>query len=296
MRFIALVVPAGVAAGLGALALMELLHFVEHTAWSYRTGDFLHGVERTSSGHRLLVLSLAGVLAGCGALGLRRLFRVRDADTAKTIWISFGRLPLWPTLSRAVLSITTVGLGASLGREAAPQQAGAALASRLSDRAGRGDGERRLLVACGASAGWAAVYNVPLGGALFAVEVLLGSLTLAVVLPAMAAALIATAIAGVALPIAPTYHIPSYPLLAPEVVWAALVGPLAGLASVLWVRWIAAANARRPDGWRLAIMPVAVFVTLGALAIPYPQLLGNGKDVVQLAFVGSIGVASSRRC
>ena len=46
----------------------------------------------------------------------------------------------------------------------------------------------------------AAVYNVPLGGALFALEVLLGTLALPLVLPALATSLIATAVAWIALP------------------------------------------------------------------------------------------------
>jgi hypothetical protein len=87
---------------------------------------------------------------------------------------------------------------------------GAAVASALSDWARLPDWQRRLLVACGAGAGMAAVYNVPLGGALFALEVLLGTLTLPLVLPALATSLIATAIAWIALPTAPTYTIPTY--------------------------------------------------------------------------------------
>jgi H+/Cl- antiporter ClcA len=63
----------------------------------------------------------------------------------------------------------------------------------------------------------AAVYNVPLGGALFALEVLLGALTLPLVLPALATTLIATSVAWVALPTAPTYLIPSYHVHASEV-------------------------------------------------------------------------------
>ena len=45
--------------------------------------------------------------------------------------------------------------------------------------------QRRLLVAAGAGAGFAAVYNVPLGGALLALEVMLGTLALPLVLPAL---------------------------------------------------------------------------------------------------------------
>src|SRR5581483_4291223 len=129
-------------------------------------------------------------------------------------------------------------LGASLGREAAPQLTGAAWASTISDWAKLPDWQRRLLVACGAGAGMAAVYNVPLGGALFALEVLLGTLTLPLVLPALATALTATAVAWIALPHAPTYDVPHYEIHASQVVWALLVGPLAGLAALLWIRLV----------------------------------------------------------
>ena len=113
------------------------------------------------------------------------------------------------------------------------------MASRISEWAGLPRAQRRLLVACGAGAGMAAVYNLPLGGALFALEVLLGTVTLPLVLPALATSVIATAVAWIYLPIRPTYIIPTYGVTAAQVVWAVLVGPLAGLAAVGWVRLVA---------------------------------------------------------
>ena len=74
-------------------------------------------------------------------------------------------------------------MGVSLGREGAPKQTGAVLANLLSDRAQLTDEQRRLLVACGAGAGMSAAYGVPLGGALFALEVLRGMLALRLVWP-----------------------------------------------------------------------------------------------------------------
>ena len=76
-------------------------------------------------------------------------------------------------------------MGVSLGREAGPQLAGAAFASQVSEWAKLPVWQRRLLVASGAGAGFAAVYNVPLGGALLALEVFLGTLVLPLVLPAL---------------------------------------------------------------------------------------------------------------
>jgi CIC family chloride channel protein len=294
VRFWSLVVLVGVAAGLAGAALMELLKAVQYLAWSYPAGDaleaetFLSTVARTSSAHRVLVLAIGGVVAGGGAILLAR--RAATHDVSEAIWLRAARLPFTATLMRAVHTIVIVGLGASLGREAAPQQMGAAAASALGDWARLPEWQRRLLMACGAGAGMAAVYNVPLGGALFALEVLLGTLTLPLVLPALATSLIATAVAWIALPNHPTYEIPSYPLSASQIAWAILVGPIAGLAAVAWIRLVTAAHALRPAGWRRFAAPVLVFSALGALAIAYPQLLGNGRNVVQLALVARLGV------
>jgi CIC family chloride channel protein len=293
-RFWVLVALIGVGAGLGGALLMELLRGVQHLAWSYHGGaaiegeSFLEAVEHTSAARRVLVLALGGVVAGGGAMLLARW--ASTGEVSEAIWLRNGRLPLIGSLARAVQSIVIVGLGASLGREAAPQQTGAAIASALSDWARLPDWQRRLLVACGAGAGMAAVYNVPLGGALFALEVMLGTLTLPLVLPALATALIATAVAWVALPTHPTYTIPSYGVNGSQIVWAAIVGPLAGLAAVAYIRLIARAHALRPTGLTRMTAPVLVFTALGAVAIAYPQVLGNGRNVVQLAFTARLSV------
>jgi CIC family chloride channel protein len=287
-RFWLLVVLIGLAAGLGGAALIELLRAVQHLAWSYHSGDFLDAVERTSSTRRVLVPLVGGVVAGAGTMLLAR---HSPGEVSEAIWLRGARVPLLASVARAIHSIVIVALGASLGREAAPQQVGAAVASSLSEWAKLPDWQRRLLVACGAGAGMAAVYNVPLGGALFALEVLLGTLTLPLVLPALATSLIATATAWIALPTAPTYTIPTYPVHASQIVWAIILGPIAGLAAIAWIWLIGRAHAMRPSGWMRLVAPVVVFTALGALAIAYPQLLGNGKPVVQLALVAKLSVA-----
>jgi H+/Cl- antiporter ClcA len=189
-----------------------------------------------------------------------------------------------------VLSIAVVAFGASLGREAAPQLAGGAFASSLCDWLAVPRWQRRLLVACGAGAGMAAVYNVPLGGALFALEVLLGTVTLPLVLPALATSAIATGVAWIALPTTATYLVPDRLVSGSEVVWALVIGPLAGLASVAWVRLVARAHQLRPTGRQRLVVPVLVLGTLGVVSIAYPELLGNGMDTVQLAILGQLAV------
>ena len=286
-RFWALVFLVGVGTGLGAAALMELLRAIQHLAWNYSSGPFLAAATRDSGARRLIVLTIGGSFAGITGLALARR---SSRDVPESIWLRGARLPLLASLARAVQSIVVVALGASLGREAAPQQTGAALASSLSERVGLPEWQRRLLVACGAGAGMAAVYNVPLGGALFALEVLMGSLTLPLVLPALATTLTATAVAWIALPHVPTYTIPHYEVHASQVVWAAIIGPIAGLLAVVYVRVIARASLLRPTHPAARLLaPLLVFGALGLLALQYPQLLGNGKNVVQLAFAAELG-------
>ncbi len=95
-------------------------------------------------------------------------------------------MPILTTAVHAVLQILTVALGSPLGREVAPREIGAIFAGWLAHRAGLSVREQQVMVACGAGAGLAAVYNVPLGGALFVLEVLLGTFSLDVVIPAVA--------------------------------------------------------------------------------------------------------------
>jgi H+/Cl- antiporter ClcA len=187
-----------------------------------------------------------------------------------------------------LLSVIIVGMGTALGREGAPKQAGAVIANFFSDKARLSEEQRRLLVACGAGAGMAAAYGVPLGGALFALEVMRGVLALRYVLPALFASVVATAVSWLALPDAPTYLIPAFPSSISSVVWALLVGPIAGVVSVGYVRAVTWADRNKPEGWRRLASPVLVLGLLGAVSIPFPQVLGNGKDISQLAFTNEV--------
>lgn len=289
-RLWVLVAATGVLAGLAGSALMLLLEATSALAYGHRSGDLLTAVEEAGPGRRVLVLAAAGVLAGAGWWLLARWTGPGGSEVSTALWRDRGRLPMRRSLGTAFLSTVIVGMGASLGREAAPRLAGAALASRLSDRAGIDTAHRRLLAACGAGAGMACVYNVPLGGALLTLEVMLGVLSLRLALPALAACCIATGVSWIVLPTGPTYQLPEVPLSGSLTVFALVIGPLAGLAAVGWVRMIRVAHRHRPTGRGLLIAPTLVFTGVGLLAIPYPELLGNGKDIVDLALGAQLAV------
>jgi H+/Cl- antiporter ClcA len=274
----------GIGTGLAAAALTRLLEMVQRLCWGGSGTDLLVSAGRAGVVQHLLVLLGAGVVTGAGQVLLRRLASGNGIDTTEAIWFHGGRMPALRALGSAILSVVVVGMGVSLGREGAPKQAGAVLANALSDRGGLSDEQRRLLVACGAGAGMAAAYGVPLGGALFSLEVMRGALALRTVLPALVSATVATAVSWLVLPDAPTYPIPGYSSSLSAIAWAILVGPIAGLASVGWVRLVRWADRHRPTGTQRVVAPILGLGALGIASIWLPELLGNGKDVSLMVF------------
>lgn len=290
LRFWLAVCLIGVSTGLAAAALTRLLELVQRIVWHGSGTNILDAASHAGAMRHILVLLAAGALTGIGQFLLKQLSSGNGIDTTAAIWFYAGRMPALRTLGSAVLSIFAVGMGASMGREGAPKQAGAVFANLFSDAEHLSDEQRRLLVACGAGAGMGAAYGVPLGGALFALEVMRGKLALRFVLPALLASLIATGISWLALPNAPTYNIPSFPLSASVVVWVILAAPIFAFGSILYVRLVRWADKGKPRGWQRFIAPTLVLALLGLVSIRFPQLLGNGKDLSQLLFTGQVEI------
>ncbi|MGA9390900.1 MAG: chloride channel protein [Candidatus Sulfotelmatobacter sp.] len=287
-RFWLAIVLTGAGTGLGAAGLTRLLELIQRVAWNGSATNILEAAQHASATRHLVVLLCGGILTGIGQLLLKQLPSGNGIETTAAIWLYAGRMPALRTLGSAVLSIFAVGMGASLGREGAPKQAGAVFANFFSDKGSLSDEQRRLLVSCGAGAGMGAAYGVPLGGALFAIEVMRGKLALRYVLPALFASMIATGVSWIALPNAPTYNIPSYSTSGSVIVWALLAGPIAGLASVGYVRLIRWAYQNKPKGWQRVIAPIIALGLVGVVSIWFPQILGNGKDLSQLLFTNQV--------
>ncbi len=281
----------GAGTGVAAAALTRLLEWVQRIMWGGTGTNLLEVAGQARAWRHILVLLGAGAVTGAGQIILRRLSSGNGIDTTAAIWFYAGRMPAWRTLGSALLSVILVGMGVSLGREGAPKQAGAVFANFFSDRVRLSDEQRRLLVACGAGAGMSAAYGVPLGGALFSLEVMRGMLALRYVLPALFASLVATAVSWIALPDAPTYLIPAYASSTSCLVWALIAGPIAGLVSVGYVRAITWADRHRPEGWHRLVRPFLGLGLLGVVSIWFPQLLGNGRDISQLTFTNQVAPA-----
>ncbi|MCG3146857.1 MAG: Chloride/fluoride channel protein [Verrucomicrobiae bacterium] len=108
-----------------------------------------------------------------------------------------GRIPLAVVPVKLVATVITLAGGGSAGKEGPCAQIGAGIASGLASLGRIRDVDRRKLVICGVSAGYAAVFGTPIAGALFGVEVLfLGQILYDVLLPSFVAGITAYHVAS----------------------------------------------------------------------------------------------------
>ena len=287
----------GIASGIGGMLSALLLKFIQHLAYGYSPFElvsnetFLQGVSDSSPLRRVLVLSICGLVAG---FGWYTLFRYGQPLVGVTKALR-DTIPLPPvsTFMHALLQLITIALGSPLGREAAPREIGAVFAQWLSDKAGLSRQDTHIMLACGAGAGFAAVYNVPLGGALFTLEVLWGNFHWSALIPAFATAAIATVISWIGLGNETQYVMASYTINNHVILWSALCGPVFGLGAYWFIQLTNRARRHPSKNWRLPMSCFINYLMIGCLAIYFPALLGNGKSPARLEFANEMSIGLS---
>ncbi|AFM18666.1 chloride channel protein EriC [Mycolicibacterium chubuense NBB4] len=280
MEFGCAILVIGLLAGLAGAATTLVLHGVEHATYHYTLGTLLSGVESSTHLRRAVGPMLGGALAGCGWWLLHRRYQV--PALSETI---AGRRPV-PRLVMTVdagLQVLLVGSGASLGREGAPRQLAAAWGDLGTSRLTLTEQDRRILLACAAGAGLAAVYSVPLGGALFATRILLGTWHPRAVGTALITSSLAVAVA------APVTHL-EHPLVWPDARLSPLLGflalalaPLAAAVGLVFDRVSTAARRRAAHSWAVIPAIAAAGLATGVCSIWLPELPGNGRSVLQVS-------------
>ncbi len=272
----------GVIAGLVGLACKHILHWIQALAWDMHGGTLLEAASAVSPTRRVLVLTLGGLI---GALSWFLLFRRNKAITSVSAAVGGTPMPPLRATWHALTQISSSSLGASVGREVAPREMAAALRGRAADRLRLTPEDRRIIVACGAGAGLAAVYSIPLSGAIYTLEILLVSRSARAVAPAFCTSAIAVLIStGFTRP-APFYTVPTLtPSLSLTVFARAhrarCSGPPGGRSS----RPSRASGPTRPRDWRSSSLCPSPRSLVGLIAVWMPSVLGNGQASAQTQF------------
>jgi chloride channel protein, CIC family len=145
--------------------------------------------------------------------------------------------------AKSFASALAIGSGAAVGREGPIIQIGSAMGSTLGQVIAMPIAQRITLVAAGAGAGIAATFNTPIGGVLFATELMLPEVSVNTFLPVALATGTATMIGRLFFGAHPAFAVPAQlmamtnePVSAVTLACYAVLGAIAGVAAALFVR------------------------------------------------------------
>lgn len=192
--------------------------------------------------------------------------------------------------AKAVASAICIGSGGSAGREGPIVQIGSALGSTIGQYLRLSEDRIKILVGCGAAAGISSVFNAPIAGVMFSVEVILGDFTIATFSPVLVSSVVASVLTRSVLGNHPAFEIPGYSLVSAwEIPLYMLLGVILGAAAVLFTRTLdvfedAFERLRMPD----MLKPALGGLLLGSVAIFFPQILADGYDTIRLSLNGQI--------
>ncbi len=149
---------------------------------------------------------------------------------------------------KSLASALSIGTGAAVGREGPIIQIGSAIGSTLGQIVTMAPWQRITLVAAGAGAGIAATFNTPIGGVMFAIELMMPELSARTFLPVALATGTATFIGRIFFGIYPAFAIPDAllasraPASLNSLLLYALLGALIGLAGAAFIRGLSFAE------------------------------------------------------
>lgn len=183
----------GLVTGLGAFGFSELVKLVEGLYFE-RFGDVLKAADLY-----WVVLPLLPMTGGL-LVGLITYYFAPEAEghgvpeVMDAMARKGGRIRPRVAGAKAVASALTIGSGGSAGTEGPIIQIGAAIGSGLGQWLRCNLNDIRVLIGCGAAAGIAAIFNAPIAGVLFAVEVLLRDVSLRSFVPIIIASVLSTTV------------------------------------------------------------------------------------------------------
>lgn len=264
----------GVVTGALAAALIGLVRLVEQVAFG--------------AGVSTLELVLVPTAGAAVVWGLSRLapevLGSGIVTTIEAVVLRGGRLRARSSLVQLAATGVALGTGTSGGREAPIVLLGGSIGSTIARPFGLSEEQVRSLVAAGAAAGIGAAFNAPIGGMLFAIEVIVGGLRSrslqVIVVSSVAGSVVARELVGEGLIYAPAIE---YEVADPRLLLLhLLVGVAAGLLAIGLVRGTTLAR-RAFDPLRESLGDLGALMlgglVVGLVAILVPEVLGAGEQL-----------------
>ena len=247
----------------------------------------LSAIEKLDPYTALTVPMLGGLVFGVALVVAARWRPVREVDAIEANALHGGRMSLIGSMSVALQTVWSSGVGASVGLEAGYTQLGSGVASWIGRAFRLRRRDLRTLVGCGSAGAIAGAFGAPIAGAFYAFELIIGSYSAANLAPVGVAALVGYLVANLfepsSLGIGTLYvsHVTGEDLAIASAV--GLTGAAAGIAIMRSVALCETVLNRLhlPSFLRPAVGGLIV----GLLGWISPQVLSSGHGAIQITAV-----------
>jgi CIC family chloride channel protein len=274
--------------------------FLGHLSFAYDASHF------TPAAPWGVFVILVPVVGGLGVTWLVSTFAPEARghgvpEVMDAIYYKRGAIRPVVAVVKSLASALAIGSGAAVGREGPIIQIGSALGSTLGQVVRMTAGQRITLVAAGAGAGIAATFNTPIGGVLFATELMMPEISVNTFLPVAIATGTATFIGRLFFGAAPAFFVPAQLGAIPNQLGSAftlllyaLLGAVTGAAAALLIRalhWAEDGFDRIPGRyWRhtLGMLIVGVMIYLLFRYAGHYYVEGVGYATIQATLYGQL--------
>lgn len=283
------VILQGIVSGLSGIFLHYLLEMIEGIAFGqseHHSGFLTDGVSSSRIGLSLIIVGLGSSLVWYFLQKRSKIYSIKAQMKDET---SQYKLHFLRQLFHSTWQIIAVGGGAPIGKEAAPREIGTLFAEPIGKKCFLSKKDQIFLLACGAGAGLAAVYQVPLTSVFFVFETLGIALSIKRFVLVGLTTYVSTYIAGWVISDQALYQIPAITWSLKQIWIIPLL--LLFLTPPAWLfgRLSKAASSNRIKDKRVLLTLPTAFLFLIGLASYFPHLLGNGRMMAQEVLNGSNG-------
>jgi len=237
IRVAVLAVIVGVAAGFGAVVFRDFIAFVHNLSFLGRFSLVYDATRHTPASHMGMWIILVPVAGALVVAFLVSKFAPEARghgvpEVMDAMYYKRGVIRPLVGAIKAVASSISIGTGGAVGREGPIIQIGASFGSSLSQWLGLKQWQRMTLIACGAAGGIAATFNTPIGGVLFAIELIMPEISMRTLVPVALATGTATAIGREFFGDHPSFWIPHLTVVSSSVLspWSIIAYLVYGLA------------------------------------------------------------------
>ncbi|MGE4318914.1 MAG: chloride channel protein [Deferribacterales bacterium] len=281
LYMISIAVVVGVATGYGNIVFRFLIGFFQNIFYGSKSEFLLVTLKETPDYKILLIPALGGLLVGLSSLIFKFAKGHGVPDVIKAIALNRSISPSI-ALVKSVTSAITLGSGGSAGREGPVVQIGAAIGSGVGKVFKFSSERMKTVVACGAAGGLAATFNAPIGGAMFAAEVLLGEFGLKTFSPIIISSVIATVVSRAYFGDNVTFEAPIYELRSiMELPLYAVLGILCAVIGAVFIKVFYKVEmtfeAIKLPSWT---KPALGGLLMGCVAVMSRDVMGVGYDTI----------------